>query len=209
MKRYVITIICLLFVSSIAASALSSNNRPATWAQHMELKGVPNFYKVSDDLYRSAQPTAEGMKNLREFGIKTIVNLRSFHSDRDEIRTTDLGYEHFPMHSWYPKTEAVVRFLQVMKNPEKTPVLLHCQHGADRTGTVSALYRIIIQGWTKEEAIKEMKEGGFGFHALWFNLPWWIWNLDIEKIKNEIDGEPKTSADVIQQQQCFLREGAI
>jgi len=175
----------------------------------MEMQGVPNFHKVSDDLYRSAQPTAEGMKNLREFGIKTIVSFRSFHSDRDEIGTTDVGYEHFPMHPWYPKTEAVVRFLQIVTNPERTPVLIYCQHGADRTGTASALYRIVIQGWTKEEAIEEMKEGGFGYHTIWINLPWWIRNLDMEKIKKEIDGGPKTSADVLRGQRCLLSEGEI
>ncbi|MBW2637530.1 MAG: dual specificity protein phosphatase family protein [Deltaproteobacteria bacterium] len=207
MKRYIITLICLLFVSGIAAGALSSNNRNATWAQPAAVQGVPNLHKVSDDLYRSAQPTAEGMKNLKKLGIKTIVSLRSYHSDRDEIGTTDLGYVHIPMQSWNPKTEAVVRFLQIVTNPEKTPVILHCQHGADRTGTLSALYRIIIQGWTREEAIEEMKEGGFGFHAIWFNLPWWIWNLDIEKINKQIDGDPKTSADVIKGHQYCLREG--
>lgn len=186
MKRYVITIICLFFVFFIATGAPCSTNRPATWAQPMKMQGVPNLHKVSEDLYRSAQPTAEGMKNLREFGIKTIVSLRSYHSDRDEIGTTDLEYEHLPMQSWHPETEEVIQFLKIVTNPKKTPVLVHCQHGADRTGTMSALYRITIQDWTKEEAIVEMKEGGFGFHEIWINLPRWIQALDIEKIKKEI-----------------------
>jgi protein tyrosine phosphatase (PTP) superfamily phosphohydrolase (DUF442 family) len=209
MKPYVLTLICLPVASLLTASALSATDRPDTWAEPMEKQGVPNLHKVSDDLYRSAQPTAEGMKNLRKFGIKTVVSFRSFHSDRDEIGTTDLRYEHFPMHPWYPETEAVVRFLQIVTNPERTPVLIHCQHGADRTGTANALYRIVIQGWTKEEAIEEMKEGGFGFHEFWINLPWWIRNLDIEKIKKEINGKPKTSADVLRGQRCLLSEGAI
>jgi hypothetical protein len=34
----------------------------ANWAKKIELSGVSNLHKVSDDLYRGAQPTEEGMK---------------------------------------------------------------------------------------------------------------------------------------------------
>ena len=51
---------------------------------------------------------------------------------------------------------------------------------ADRTGTVCAVYRVAVDGWTKEEAIREMREGGFGFHEVWKNLPRWIEGLDVE-----------------------------
>jgi protein tyrosine phosphatase (PTP) superfamily phosphohydrolase (DUF442 family) len=125
------------------------------------------------------------MKNLKMMGIETVVNLRSFHSDRDEIGDTGLGYEHIYMKAWHPEEEEIVRFLQIVTNPKRTPVLVHCLHGADRTGTMSAVYRIAIQGWTKDEAIEEMAEGGFGFHGIFKNLLSWIEELDIEKIKNE------------------------
>ena len=37
----------------------------------------------------------------------------------------------------------------------------------------------------KEEALKELKEGGFGFHGIWINLPKWFNKLDIEAIKKQ------------------------
>jgi len=46
-----------------------------------------------------------------------------------------------------------------------------------------AAYRIAVQGWTKEEALKEMTVGGFGFHGIWDNPIQWIDKLDIDKIK--------------------------
>lgn len=159
--------------------------RPAQWAQPMTVTGVPNLYQVSDTLYRSAQPTAEGMKNLQRMGIRTIVNLRSFHSDRDELGKTGLAAEHIYMKAWHPEREEVIRFLRVVTDPARMPVLVHCQHGADRTGTMSAMYRIAVQGWTKEEALREMTEGGYGFHAIWKNLPPWIADLDIESLKRD------------------------
>jgi protein tyrosine phosphatase (PTP) superfamily phosphohydrolase (DUF442 family) len=133
------------------------------------------------------------MKKLKQMGIETIVNLRSFHSDRDEIGNTGLGYEHIYMKAWHPERKEVVRFLQIVTNPKRTPVLVHCLHGADRTGTMCALYRIAVQGWTKEEAVREMTEGGFNFHAVFDNLPQWIQELDVESIKR--DAGIKTSTE--------------
>ena len=89
-------------VEQPAAETAPSAARPAAWAEPLELTGVPNLHKVSDALYRSAQPTAEGMRNLKELGVKTIINLRSFHSDRGEIGETGLGYEHIYMKAWHP-----------------------------------------------------------------------------------------------------------
>lgn len=170
-------------VEQPAAETAPSAARPAAWAEPIEMTGVPNLHKVSDALYRSAQPTAEGMQNLKELGVKTIINLRSFHSDRGEIGETGLGYEHIYMKAWHPEEKEVVRFLQLVTDPDRTPVLVHCMHGADRTGVLSAVYRVAVEGWTKDEALRELTEGGFGFHRFWKNLPEWFENLDIDAMK--------------------------
>ncbi len=152
------------------------------WAEPLELPGLPNLHKVSENLYRGAQPTAEGMKQLEKMGIKTVVNLRSGHSDRDEIKDTGLSYEHINMTTWNPKTEDVVRFLQIVTDSSRTPVFVHCKHGADRTGTVCAIYRIVLEGWSKDEAIEEMTKGGFEFHSIWNNLVDYIRESDIKEM---------------------------
>jgi len=180
-----ITIAAVFVLANLAIASEPATPRPVLWAQPYKIDGVPNLHKVSEDLYRGAQPTAIGMTNLKQMGIETVVNLRSFHSDRDEIGNTGLGYEHIYMKAWHPEKKEVVRFLQIVTNPNRTPVLVHCLHGADRTGTMCALYRIVVQGWTKEEAIREMTEGGFNFHAVFDNLPDWIQELDLESIKKD------------------------
>jgi protein tyrosine phosphatase (PTP) superfamily phosphohydrolase (DUF442 family) len=157
--------------------------RPDHWAQPVEIDGVPNLFKLSDELYRSAQPSAGGMQRLKERGVKTVVNLRSFHSDRDEIGDTGLGYEHIYMKSWHPEDKELVRFLQIVTNKERTPVLVHCQHGADRTGLMCAVYRVAVQGWTKDDAITEMTAGGFGFSPIWTNIVQFLRDLNVEDIK--------------------------
>jgi protein tyrosine phosphatase (PTP) superfamily phosphohydrolase (DUF442 family) len=179
----VIAAASIFLLAWVAWAAPSIADRPKTWAQPVELDGVPNLYRVSDELYRGDQPNSRGMQNLRQMGVKTILNLRSFHSDRGKIGETGLAYEHIYMKPWHPEEKEVVRFLKIVTDPKRTPVLVHCQHGADRTGTMVAVYRIAVQGWSKAEAIREMTEGGFGFHPTWGNLPRWIRKLDIDSIK--------------------------
>ena len=173
----------VVFLAASAAAAKQPDKRPSKSAQPIKMRGVPNVHKVSDTLYRSAQPSKTGMKNLKAMGITTVVNLRSFHSDRDEIGETCLAYEHIYMKAWHPEEKEIVRFLQIVTDPKRTPVLVHCRHGADRTGTMCAVYRIVVQGWTKGEAVREMAEGGFGYHRVWANLPRWIDALDVKRIK--------------------------
>ncbi|MCF7958727.1 MAG: tyrosine-protein phosphatase [Phycisphaerae bacterium] len=156
------------------------------WATPLELAGVPNYHKVSDGLYRGAQPTSEGMANLKESGIKTIVNLRKFHSDRDEMGEWTPGYEHIKMAAWHAEREDIVRFLKIVNDPDQQPVFVHCLHGADRTGTMCAIYRVVMEGWSKEDALKEMTRGGFNFHETWKNLMEFVDQLDVEAIKKEV-----------------------
>jgi protein tyrosine/serine phosphatase len=184
-KGAVIAAASVFLLTWVAGADPSLANRPKTWAQPVELEGVSNLYRVSDKLYRGNQPSPRGMQNLKNLGLKTIINLRSFHSDRDEIAGTGLSYEHIYMKAWHPEEKEVVRFLKIVTDPRRAPVLVHCQHGADRTGTVIAVYRIAVQGWSKAEAIREMTGGGFGFHQVWGNLPRWIQKLDIDRIKRQ------------------------
>ncbi|MCE5325796.1 MAG: tyrosine-protein phosphatase [Planctomycetaceae bacterium] len=166
-----------------AQQATLSATRP--WAASMSRPGLPNLHQVSQTLYRGAQPTAEGMKQLKTMGVRTVINLRSMHSDRDEIGRTGLGAESIPMNAWHAEDEDIIRFLQIVSNPDRQPVFVHCQHGSDRTGTMCAVYRIAVQGWSKEQALQEMTEGGFGFHEIWQNLVTYINALDIEKLRKE------------------------
>jgi protein tyrosine/serine phosphatase len=159
--------------------------RPAAWAQPLEAPGLPNLHRVNDRLFRGAQPTADGMRELERMGVHTVVNLRTFHSDRDELAGTGLRYEHIHMKAWHAEEEDVVRFLKIATDPGSRPVFVHCQHGADRTGLVCAAYRIAVDGWAKDDAIREMTEGDFGYHEVWENLLAWLREMDVDRIRKE------------------------
>jgi protein tyrosine/serine phosphatase len=169
---------------AIAVTAQASGRDP-DWAQPLHREGVPNFYRVSANLYRSAQPDADGMKALKDMGIRTVVNLRAFHSDHGLLAGTGLDSEHIYMKTWHPEEEDVVRFLRIVTDPARQPVLVHCQHGSDRTGMMVAFYRVIVQGWSKQKAAREMTEGGYGFHEIWQNLVHWLDQANLSRIRRE------------------------
>jgi protein tyrosine/serine phosphatase len=162
------------------------DKRPLEWAETVKKDSLKNMYKVTDNFYRSAQPSAAGMSELKKMGIKTIINLRRHHTDKDELSGIDIESIHIPINTWHMKDKYVIEFLKIATDPTKQPILLHCKHGSDRTGTMCAMYRIVIQNWNKDDAIKEMQKGGFGYHKIWKNLIKYIKNADIEQIKKSI-----------------------
>ena len=184
MKNGVIGLV--LFLSAIAATAQPSTNRPMEWAQPLVRPGISNFYQVTTNLYRGAQPTAEGMKQLKAMGIKTVVNLRSYHSDKDEVDGTGLKSVRLEMKPWHAEDEDVIGFLNVMADTNNFPVFVHCQRGADRTGMMCAMYRIVDCGWTKEQAIDEKRQGGFHFSPVWRDLVKYIEKVEVDGIKRRM-----------------------
>ncbi|MHC4247536.1 MAG: dual specificity protein phosphatase family protein [Planctomycetota bacterium] len=172
------------------ASAAAPGRNPK-WAVPVEKPGLPNLHKVSDALYRGAQPEGKGFAELKALGVKTVVNLRLLHSDRDEMKEAglkageDFKYVHIRMEAWDADKDELVEFLEVLADPANRPVFVHCKHGADRTGTAVATYRIVCQGWTKEDAIDEMRNGGFNFHEIWKGLPKFLREMDVAKLRED------------------------
>ena len=167
-----------------AMCGVASAAEPHRWAVKIEKQpGLENFHRVTPNLYRGRQPAAEGMRSLESLGVKTVIDLRAFHSDSGEAKGTHLALERISFKTWHPEDGDVVRFLQIATAKKNQPVFVHCQHGSDRTGMMIAIHRIAIQGWTKREAIDEMTKGGFGFHPMWKNLIAYIEKLDVTALR--------------------------
>lgn len=132
------------------------------------VRELPNFQKVNDHLYRGAQPETGGMKKLAALGIKTIVNLRGederARAEEKEARAAGLQYFSVAMPGLSrPQEDQVTRVLALIDAPENGPVFIHCKHGADRTGTIVAIYRITRDNWTAERALAEARQYGMSW----------------------------------------------
>lgn len=170
---------------------VAQSTRNPKWAVPIKKEGLPNLHQIAEGLYRGAQPTPNGFTELHKMGVKTVVNFRALHNDDDEIEEAGLSKDTFnyvsiPINTWSLDDEHVIAFLKVINSPDNYPVFFHCQHGADRTGTMAAVYRIVVDGWSKEDAIDEMKSGGYNYHSIWKNLITYLREMDPEKLKSKL-----------------------
>ena len=135
--------------------------------------GIPNFAVIRPGVARGGQPTEEGIHFLSESGYRTVISFRSDSPDRDEVLRSGMGYVEIPLRAGIfgaidPTEEQVRLFLSVVTDTTRLPVFIHCLRGKDRTGVMSAIYRVEACGWTADEAIEEMR--AFGFHGYYRGL---------------------------------------
>jgi len=135
-------------------------------ARKLQLNGVTNFGEVTPTLYRGGQPTEKGFRNLQKMGIKIVVDLRgSRDSERRLVTKLGMKYVPLPWRCYDPRDEHFAQFLALIRENPGKKIFVHCRVGDDRTGMDVAAYRMAEQGWTSEEAKKEMEAYGVN----WFH----------------------------------------
>lgn len=134
--------------------------RPAGWAQPLDKR--LNLYRMAPGLYRSALPSAQDWPQLERLGIATVINFYQ-QGDGQWLRDPRVRQIHLPLHTDRIDDSEVIEVMRSIRQAQtRGPVLLHCKHGQNRTGLIAALYRVIYQNWSKEQALAEMRGGGFG-----------------------------------------------
>jgi tyrosine-protein phosphatase SIW14 len=157
-----------------AASQFLPSRAPVTFGQKIDIDGIANAGKISDTLYRGAQPHAEGFSSLKALGITTIVDLRQENPnkvewERQQAEALGIRFIHIPVSGWDAPTDAQIsRFLGLFQEEPQQKTFVHCRFGEDRTGVFIAAYRISQQNWSAERAIREMYLFGFNarFHPI-------------------------------------------
>ncbi len=183
MKRTVVFVV-LLSVSTLLHGG-EVKTRPENWAKPVHAGSLKNFHQLDAKVYRSAQPGRKGFQSLQQLGIQNVLNLRDYHSDNDEAKGLGMKLFRVKMEAGDINIQDVVTALRIIRESEG-PILIHCWHGSDRTGLISAMYRIVFQNWSKEEAIDELKNGGYGYHSMYDNIPTFIKDVDIDQVKKQV-----------------------
>jgi len=132
----------------------------------MKVVGIANFGQVAPNLYRGAQPSGEGIAALKKMGVELVVDLRGEASKTEESAVTKLGMQYLsiPAHCPLPSDRPWAAFLRLIRENPGKKIFVHCRLGDDRTGMAVAAYRMADEGWSAEEAMKEMQ--AFGFSTL-------------------------------------------
>ncbi|MFJ1208206.1 dual specificity protein phosphatase family protein [Burkholderia pyrrocinia] len=164
--------------------------RPIQWAQSIADARANNLHRITPKLYRSAQLSREDVPELQKLGIRKVISFRAFHADDGILAGTQIKMQRIRINTWYIRDEDMVAALKALRTADQDgPVLIHCQHGADRTGLVSALYRMVYQGWTREQALDELQHGGYGFHPIWQNITNYLKHVDVERLRQEVNND--------------------
>jgi uncharacterized protein (TIGR01244 family) len=125
---------------------------------------IDNFGKVSDQLYRGAQPDGRDFADLAALGVKTVIDLRDDGEAGEPalVKRAGMQFVRIPMSGWErPADAAVAQFLTVVNDAANLPVFVHCKVGKHRTGAMVAVYRMTRDSWTASQAYKEMQKYHF------------------------------------------------
>ncbi|MEI6797756.1 MAG: tyrosine-protein phosphatase [Pseudomonadota bacterium] len=185
-------ILGLMPASLLPTPGLSREVRPSDWAVPVDpvVPGLPNLYRLSDQIYRAAQPDSDGFRALQDMGVRSVLSLRQTIEDAPLARGSALILARVAMKSRYVGESNGARVVQAMRELhaalQRGPVLVHCHHGADRTGLICALWRILYQGWSRQSAIDEVIEGGYGFHPIWSNILRYVRSVDLVDLRDRI-----------------------
>lgn len=186
-SRMMLTATMLLAAAGCQSTRVAGIREWPQAAKPVHFSGLPNAYRLSDRLIRGAAPTASGKRELQDLGVKTIVDLRANTVLPAGDVPLGMRYENIPVVHGEIRDRDVVRFLQLASDEAAQPIYLHCRHGSDRTGVFIAAFRTVLQGWSKQAAIKEMIGGGFGYQPLWPEHERYIRELDVERIKAQLN----------------------
>lgn len=156
MRRFKVSIPLLSFFSVLIVLG-------AIYFLYMEEQG--NFHAItSGEAYRSAQMDRDELEYyIKQYGIRSIINLRGENADKPwYVEELDVSREQNVTHydislaaSRELDSDDVFKLVEIFKTAPR-PVLIHCQSGADRSGLVAAMWKVIVDKEPKAKAAKQL-----------------------------------------------------
>ncbi|WNZ84453.1 dual specificity protein phosphatase family protein [Pseudomonas sp. P108] len=188
-----LSLFALLPLMPAQAAAGAATGRPADWAQTVEVQY--NLFQMSPTLYRSALPDAGAVSLLKNLKVATVINFLP-EADSNWLSEPGINQVQLPYRTNHVDDADVLKTLRAIQAAEANgPVLMHCKHGSDRTGLMAAMYRVVIQGWSKEDALSEMTQGGFGDSTHFKDGIRYMMQVDVDKLRTALaNGDCSTSA---------------
>jgi protein tyrosine/serine phosphatase len=121
-----------------------------------------NRHRVSERLWRSAQPTPGDLTNLKQRGLKSVVCVRggrafgSWPLEKEACERLQLDLHKVAIRARQaPRKQDLLDLIDLLSSLSY-PALIHCKSGADRTGFVAAVYLIAVEGRSLEEAQQQL-----------------------------------------------------
>jgi uncharacterized protein (TIGR01244 family) len=129
-----------------------------------EFSGITNFLRIDSQICTGGQPTLDDLARMKDEGLRAILNLRrpeEFNAAEEAAKAQSLGLRYFliPVDSKHPRDEQEVEFLKILADPQNRPIFIHC-HTANRVGAFWMIRRVLVDGWSVEDAEREANKIG-------------------------------------------------
>jgi protein-tyrosine phosphatase len=160
----------LSIIFAFATSAARQSPHPGA-AEKITVPGISNVARVSGTLFRGAQPSPWAFGELKKLGIDVVVDFRDNRQDieieKGRVASQGMAFVSIPWNAeTNPSRDNVIAFFATLRDNPGKEIFVHCQRGADRTGVMIALYRIVNDHWTPNQAVAEMTEFHYWNHLL-------------------------------------------
>src|SRR5215510_10728463 len=160
----------LALVVAISPAAGAQANAGQSASAALSNVQIANFGRIDDTYYRGSQSEGRDYAALATLGVKTVIDLQADGENADEaklVEASGMRFYRIPMTTRVaPTAEQLATFMRIVNDPAQQPVYVHCAGGRHRTGVMTAVYRMEKDGWTSDQAFKEMKKYDFGFDFL-------------------------------------------
>src|SRR5690348_8038023 len=157
--KSIIALVVLLIVSS----AMAQDTGP-----------IRNFLRENKDFCTGGQPRLEQLEQLKNEGVKSILNLRQpseHRAEEEQAKAKELGLKYFniPVAYGNPNEEQVAEFLKITDDPDNRPIFIHCT-AAIRVGAFWMIRRVLRDNWKVEDAEAEAVKAGLRESPHWLEF---------------------------------------
>ncbi len=125
------------------------------------LSEINNFRPLGDKIATSGQPTEAQLRQIREAGFDTVINLALPTSDNaipnegSLVTALGMSYIHIPVNFKEPTSQDFRAFCRVMRAFEDRRVFVHCAANM-RVSAFMYLYRVIVKDVPASEARRDL-----------------------------------------------------
>ena len=139
-------------------------------------EGIRSFLRLNEQICTGGQPKLEELEKLKGEGVRGILNLRrptekqtpvpggepipyDAAAEAEQAQRLGLRYFNIPVDGEAPTDAQVEEFLRITADAENRPLFIHCS-SANRVGGFWMIRRVLVDGWSAEEAEKEARRIG-------------------------------------------------
>lgn len=126
-------------------------------------EGIPNYYRLRDDIATAGQPTDDAIADVKKAGFKAVLNLRTEEEgsldEKPKVEAAGMTYYNIPVGRDGFSPEILAEFKEILADNENRPLLIHCA-SSNRVGALWFAHQVLNEDEDEAEAMTEGEAAG-------------------------------------------------